>query len=99
MSVHRDNPTEADLRTLVEPLASYLCGTNTPKTNLLWALTILLQEIRRFNGETQGYLSSTACSGNVPPFRAIRMGDQEAVKDTPIVRQSAEITSGFSKCQ
>jgi hypothetical protein len=42
-------PPAAELERVIEPLASYICATDEPKTALMSALAVLLREIEATN--------------------------------------------------
>jgi hypothetical protein len=49
--VHREleRATARDLERVIEPLASYICATDEPKTALMSALRVLFREVEATN--------------------------------------------------
>jgi hypothetical protein len=45
----RETSARCDLERVVEPLASYICATDEPKTALKSALAVLLREVEATN--------------------------------------------------
>lgn len=52
-SAHRD------LERVIEPLASYICATEEPKTALRSALAVLLREVEATNRAASAHLQTT----------------------------------------
>jgi hypothetical protein len=44
-----ERPTRDDLERVVEPLASYICAAEQPRSALRWALSALLREVAATN--------------------------------------------------
>jgi hypothetical protein len=52
--------TEADLKKLVEPLASYIAAVSQPRVGLVVALILLLDNLREIHDDANQYLSSVS---------------------------------------
>ncbi|MEX2167857.1 MAG: hypothetical protein WD851_00980 [Pirellulales bacterium] len=50
-----ERSVESDLERVVEPLASYICATERPKTALLSALAALVREVEATNRAANGH--------------------------------------------
>lgn len=50
-----ERSVESDLERVVEPLASYICTTERPKTALLSALAALVREVEATNRAANGH--------------------------------------------
>jgi hypothetical protein len=50
--------TEASLRPLVEPLASYISATNRPKATLILALIMLVKNVHEIDDAANTYLAT-----------------------------------------
>jgi hypothetical protein len=61
--IARQRNADHDLTQMVQPLASYICATDRPRTALLAAFAVLLQEVEEINGSAAGHLRS-ARGGN-----------------------------------
>ena len=50
--------TRSELERVIEPLASYICATEQPKTALMSALALLFQEVEVTNRAAQSHFQS-----------------------------------------
>jgi hypothetical protein len=55
-----DRATEATLKRLAEPLASYICALDNPKAALSWALVVLFDEVGQINDAAKDHISAVA---------------------------------------
>jgi len=50
--------SQSDLRRMIEPLASYICATERPKTALILALTALSKEVEQVTGMAKAHIAA-----------------------------------------
>jgi hypothetical protein len=51
--------TPQDLERVIEPLASYICATDEPKTALMSALAVLFREVEATNRAANAHFRAT----------------------------------------
>jgi hypothetical protein len=51
--------TSQDLERVIEPLASYICATDEPKTALMSALAVLFREVEATNRAASAHFRAT----------------------------------------
>jgi hypothetical protein len=58
LSIHLPPKTEAELQSLIEPLASYIAAVNRPRVVLIAALLLLLENLREIDEAATAQIAS-----------------------------------------
>jgi hypothetical protein len=58
LNMHPSSKTEADLKKLVEPLASYISATDRPEAKLILALIMLVNNVQEIGDAANTYLAT-----------------------------------------
>jgi len=59
LNMHQSSKTEADLKKVVEPLASYISATNRPQATLILALIMLVNNVQEIGNAANTYLATS----------------------------------------
>ena len=57
-NLHQSSKTEADLKKLVEAVASYISATNRPRATLIMALIMLVSNVQEIGDAANTYLAT-----------------------------------------